>query len=434
MSLYKFTQLKAVNLVRAGKLARTGDGGGLWLDVRGAGRAVWVFRYSRQGKAREAGLGAFGDVSLSEARDKASAHRKLLAEGLDPLAHQASEEKARLEEERQNQLAIDRCKYTFQFVAEERIVAKEAEYKNAKHRQQWRSSLATYAYPLLGSKPVDEINQQDVLAVLRPIWLEKPETAARLRQRIEVVLSYAAASGWRSTPNPALWRGSLSHLLASTKKIKQVKHHPALTWADLPQFMSSLKEVQGMGALALHFAILTAARSGEVRMATWGEVDLDARTWTIPAHRMKGGLEHRVPLNKQAMDVLKAARPFRMATDRNALVFPSDKTGRPLSDMTLLAAIKRLNAAGDHKWVDNAGREVVPHGFRSTFRDWCSDTRSDPSEVFEKALAHKIPNATEAAYRRGDLFVRRVPLMDAWGEFTTDGYSSNVMVLKSAAG
>ena len=169
-------------------------------------------------------------------------------------------------------------------------------------------------------------------------------------------------------------------------------------------------------------------------MAAWGEIDLDARTWTIPAHRMKGGLEHRVPLNKQALDVLKAARPFRMSPDHSALVFPSDKTGRPLSDMTLLAAIKRLNAAGDHKWVDNAGREVVPHGFRSTFRDWCSDTRSDPSEVFEKALAHKIPNATEAAYRRGDLFVRRVPLMDAWGEFTTDGYSSNVMVLKSAAG
>ena len=434
MWLNKLTHLRAANLVKAGKPARTGDGGGLWLDVRSSGRAAWVFRYSYQGKAHEVGLGSCRDITLVDARDKASSLRKLLADGVDPLTHQASEAQARLAAEQKRKLTEGRDKNTFKRAAEDRITAKEAEYRNAKHRQQWRNSLAKYVYPVFGETPVEEVSREDVLRALQPIWLSKPETASRVRQRIEVVLDYAASRGWRSGSNPAIWRGSLSHLLPSMRKTRRTRHHPALPWDQLPRFVSSLKEVQGMGALALHFAILTVARSGEVRMATWGEIDLDARTWTIPGHRMKAGLEHRVPLNKGAVEILNSVHPLRRSNDRDALVFPSNKSGKALSDMTIAAVIKRLNEGASPKWTDNAGNEVVPHGFRSTFRDWCADTRSDPSEVFEKAMAHKIANATEAAYRRGDLFVRRVVLMDAWGEFTNDGYSSNVMVLKSAAG
>ncbi len=432
MGLNKLTQFRAANLVKAGKHARTGDGGGLWLDVRGAGRAVWVFRYSRQGKAHEVGLGSWRDITLVDARDKASSLRKLLADGVDPLSHQASEAQARLAAEQKRKLAEGRDKNTFRRAAEDRITAKEAEYRNAKHRQQWRNSLAKYVYPVFGETPVEEVSREDILRALQPIWLSKPETASRVRQRIEVVLDYAASRGWRSGSNPAIWRGSLSHLLPSIRKTRRTRHHPALPWDRLPRFVSSLKELQGVGVLALHFAILTVARSGEVRMATWGEIDLESHTWTIPGHRMKAGLEHRVPLNKGAVEILSTMRPLRMSNDKNALVFPSNKPGKAISDMTIGAVIKRMNEHASTKWNDNEGREVVPHGFRSTFRDWCADTRSDPSEVFEKAMAHKIANATEAAYRRGDLFVRRVALMEAWGEFTAHDYPSNIAQLRSA--
>jgi hypothetical protein len=294
MGLNKLTQLRAANLVKAGKKARTGDGGGLWLDVRASGRAAWVFRYSYQGKAHEVGLGSSREITLAEARERSSSLRKLLTDGVDPLTHQASEAQLRLATEQKRKLTEERHKNTFARAAEDRITAKEAEYRNAKHRQQWRNSLATYVYPVFGDKPVEDLNQEDVLRALKPIWLSKPETASRVRQRIEVVLDYAASRGWRSGPNPAIWRGSLSHLLPASRKTRRTVHHPALPWDRLPEFVRSLQEVQGMGALALHFAILTAARSGEVRGATWGEIDLSSHTWTIPANRMKADREHRV--------------------------------------------------------------------------------------------------------------------------------------------
>ena len=249
MGLNKLTQLRTANLVKAGKKARTGDGGGLWLDVRASGRAAWVFRYSNQSKAHEVGLGSSREITLAEARERSSALRKLLTDGVDPLTHLASEAQLRLATEQKRKLTEERHKNTFTRAAEDRITAKEAEYRNAKHRQQWRNSLATYVYPAFGDKPVEDVTQDDVLRALKPIWLSKPETASRVRQRIEVVLDYAASRGWRSGPNPAIWRGSLSHLLPASKKTRRTVHHPALPWDRLPEFVSSLKDVGGWGHL-----------------------------------------------------------------------------------------------------------------------------------------------------------------------------------------
>jgi integrase len=422
MSLYKLTQLKAASLVKTGRPARTGDGGGLWLDVRGAGRAVWVFRYSRQGKAHEAGLGSFRDVSLSVARDKANAHRKLLAEGRDPIAYQSAEEKARLEGERQQQLAMDRCKFTFQFVAEERIAAKEAEYRNAKHRQQWRSSLETYAYPIIGSKPVDEIDQEDVLAVLRPIWLEKTETASRVRQRIEKVLDFAAAPKrrLRSGENPARWRGNLEHELPRKSQIKKERHHPSLSWGEIREFIFALDEHECMTAQVLKFIILTACRSGEARGATWGEIDTDKAIWTIPGNKMKAGKLHRLPLSNPALELLKRVRPLSSGKQYD-LVFPSPVSGKKLSDMALSQLLRGMSFDGLPegqlpRWHDDESRAVVAHGFRSTFKGW-SLSKGYQDHLSELALAHKDKNKVRAAYARDDLLEERRPMMEDWGSF-----------------
>lgn len=429
MPTHKLTHLKANTLVKAGRKGRTGDGGGLWLDVRGEGRAAWVFRYSLQGKAREVGLGSHTSVSLVEARDAAAGCRALLVKGIDPLTQRAVEDAARKAAQAAQQAADDAGRITFKVAAESRITAKAAEYRNAKHRQQWTNTLATYAFPELGSLPVDAVTRDDVMRVLEPIWLTKPETARRVRQRIEVVMDYATARDWRSGANPALWRGGLSHRLPATNKARGVRHHPALPWQRLPDMMSALTAAPGMGALALRFAILTAARSGEVRGARWGEIDLEAAAWTVPGSRMKAGRDHRVPLSAEAVNVLVQSRPFRQSVDSSALVFPSS-SGRSLSDMTLAAAIKRLNAGEQPVWADGAGVPVVPHGFRSTFRDWCADCRPESGEVVEKALAHAVGNAVEAAYRRGDLFDRRVELMKGWGAYCAGRAGGNVTSMR----
>lgn len=412
MTTNKLTAVAVTNLLKHGIKARTGDGGGLWLDVRDKGRGAWVFRYTLRSKSHEVGLGSSRDISLADARAIAATYRTQVAKGIDPLEQRSAEAAAREAEERAAAAAALAKKITFKVAAEARIEAKEAEYRNAKHRQQWRSTLETYVYPVFGDKPISDISRDDVLHALQPIWLTKSETASRVRQRIEVVLDYAASRNWRTGANPAVWRGNLSHLLPSKRKTSKVRHHPALPWDQIPDLMDALKGSAGMGALALRFAILTAARSGEVRGATWGEVT-DGE-WTIPAARMKAGRAHRVPLSSEALEVLVQAKPFRRSTEPTALIFPGEKVGRPLSDMTLAAVIKRLNEEDSNRWVDATGAHVVPHGFRSTFRDWRADNRSEPSEVIEKALAHTIQNQTEAAYRRGDLFDRRVKLMDAW--------------------
>ncbi|WP_372707613.1 tyrosine-type recombinase/integrase [Brevundimonas sp.] len=430
MPTNKLTSLAANNLVKAGRKARTGDGGGLWLDVRSEGRAAWVFRYTRQSKAREVGLGSYASVTLVGARDAAASCRALLVRGIDPLAQREAEEAAAMAAEAARQAADLAGSITFRVAAESRISAMEAQYRNAKHRQQWANTLASFAYPVLGDMPVDSITRDDVRRVLEPIWQTKPETARRVRQRVETVLDYAASRDWRSGANPAVWRGGLSHLLPATNKAKGVRHHPALPWQRLPSMMSALAAAPGMGALALRLAILTAARSGEVRGARWSEIDLDAKAWTVPGSRMKVGREHRVPLSAEALNVLALARPFRQSVDSSALIFPGSSLGKPLSDMTLSAAVRRLNAKEEPCWVDVAGVPVVPHGFRSTFRDWCADCRPESGEVVEKALAHAVGNAVEAAYRRGDLFERRVKLMEAWGVHCVGRAGGNVASMR----
>ncbi|MDF1586459.1 tyrosine-type recombinase/integrase [Marinimicrococcus flavescens] len=359
------------------------DGGGLRLTVRTGGSRSWTLRYQMAGRRRDMGLGRFPDVSLAKAREKADAARRLVADGVDPLA----------ERWRQNAL-------TFEKAAEGLLVSKAPGWRNAKHADQWRSTLASYAYPKLGSLDVTRIETSDVLGVLGPIWRAKPETASRVRQRIEAVLDYAAAMGVRRGDNPARWRGHLDHLLPKPSKVRAVVHHAALDWREVPSFMAELASREGTAAKALAFAILTAARSGEVRGMRWRELDLEAAVWTVPADRIKAGKEHRVPLETAALVLLG------QEGDPDALVFPGSKEGRTLSDMALTAVLRRMGRG-----------QVTVHGFRSSFRDWAGETSGHPREVIEAALAHRLKDKAEAAYARGDLFHKRRRLMRDWATF-----------------
>jgi integrase len=287
---------------------------------------------------------------------------------------------------------------TFKDAALELIENKRPGWKNAKHAAQWTATLNTYVYPKIGQVEVVKVETADVIGALTPIWTKKPETASRVRQRIEAVIDYATALGHRSGDNPARWRGHLDHLLPKPTKVRAVKHHPALPHANMADFMSDLSGRSGVAARALEFTILTAARSGETRGMTWAEVDLDARTWTIPAARMKAGKEHRVPISDDAFSLLGPRR------DDAALVFASEtKPGKPISDMSMTAVLRRMGRDG-----------ITVHGFRSTFRDWAGETTGFPREVIEAALAHGIKNKAEAAYARSDLFHKRRDLMEAW--------------------
>jgi len=362
------------------------DGGGLHLYVKLNGNRSWVFRYTFGGRRRDMGLGTWPSVSLAAAREKALDARRLLAAGRDPIT------------ERRNEA---RTVPTFAKAAEDYVKAHGPGWKSAKHRRQWWAALERHAFPVLGDLRVDEIRVDDVVRALRPIWETKTETASRVRQRIEKVLDWCAVLGLRSPENPARWKGNLEALFPAKEAVHRVKHFRALPWAELPSFMGRLREKPGVAARALELAILTAARSGEVRGATWAEIDLEARTWTVLAERMKAGREHRVPLSREAVELLKAL-PRHAGTD---LVFPSPAKQGPLSDMALTKVLRDMQAG------------VTAHGFRSSFRDWCAEATSYPGEVAEAALAHVVRNAVEAAYRRGDLFEKRRRLMDEWGSF-----------------
>lgn len=367
--------------VETAKPGRHGDGRGLFLYVKPTGSRSWVLRYQVQGRRRDLGLGAFPEVSLAMARDRAAEARRFIANGEDPIA--------------QKQQAKPK---TFQEVALELIESKRPGWKNAKHAAQWPSTLKSYVFPKIGQVQVAKIETADVIGALTPIWIDKPETASRVRQRIEAVIDYATALGIRSGDNPARWRGHLDHLLPKPKKVRAVKHHPALPHAQTADFMAALAPREGVAARALGFTILTAARSGETRGMTWGEVDLENRLWTIPAARMKAGKEHRVPLSDTALAFLGPCR------DNKALVFESEaKPGKPISDMSMTAVLRRMERS-----------EITVHGFRSTFRDWAGETTGFPREVIEAALAHGIKDKAEAAYARSDLFDKRRKLMEAW--------------------
>jgi len=371
-----------------------GDGGGVYLRIA-EGRRSWMFRYKVHGKTRWMGLGPDGDFSLADARAAARECRRQLKAGIDPIEARAA---AKAE-------AQARIGQTFAAVAGKYIAAHKAGWRNEKHGDQWLSTLKTYAFPVIGDRPVAKITVADVHKVLEPIWLTKAETASRVRGRIEAVLGYAKAMKWCSGDNPAAWDDNLDNLLPSRAKVAKVKHHAAVKWQDLPAVMSKLATGRGMAALALRFAILTAARSGEARGARWSEIDLAAKVWVVPGGRMKAGGEHRVPLSPAALAMLEAVKPLQAKAD--GLVFPGGKRGSPLSDV---AISKALAAVADG---------VTVHGFRSTFRQWGAEATSYPGEVLEACLAHVNRNKVESAYQRSDFFEKRRRLMDLWAEYAT---------------
>lgn len=371
------------------------DGGGLYLQVSRSGTKSWIFRFALDGREREMGLGPLHTIGLSEARALATEARRLKLEGIDPIdARRTRREEGRLEAARA--LRFEQAAAAF-------IKANKAGWKNAKHAAQWEATLRTYAHPVFGALPVAAVDTSLVLKALEPIWTEKPETASRLRGRIESVLDWATVRGYRKGENPARWRGHLEKLLPARAKVKAVEHHAALPYGEMPAFMSALREQQGVGPRALEFAILTAARTGEVIGATWGEIDIHAATWTIPKERMKARREHRVFLSGRALEILSALREAR----NSDFVFPGGRPGKPLSNMALLATLKRMERS-----------DLTAHGFRSTFRDWAAEATDYPSEVVEMALAHVVANKVEAAYRRGDLFEKRKGLMRDWERAT----------------
>lgn len=382
----------AVRRLDAPGMYFVGGVNGLALHITPTGARSWLLRVMIAGRRREMGLGSYPSVTLSRARDLARDARALIQKGVDPIDQQRAAQSALR--------AAVASALTFRQCAERYVAAHEAGWKNAKHGQQWVNTLTQYAYPVMGELLVRDVALAHVLQVLEPVWATKNETASRLRGRIELVLDWATARSMREGPNPARWRGHLDKLLAKPSKVKQTVHHAALPMGEVGAFMARLREVEGMGARALEFAILTAARSGEVRGATWAEVDLDAKLWTVPASRMKAGKEHRVPLSAAALALLK--RLPRM--DKVDLMFPSPKGGA-LSDMTLTAVMRRMKA------------NAVPHGFRSTFRDWAAERTNYPREAAEMALAHAVGDKVEAAYRRGDLFEKRKRLMADWAAF-----------------
>ncbi len=424
-------KLKPVEVPRLakGKLQKLhGDGGGLYLRVAPPNGASWVFRFMIDGQARTMGLGPYPDISLADARTRAAEARRIKLDGLDPIETREAVRAAK-RQSLANAMTFRECAVAY-------IKAHETEWKNPKHAAQWPATLEKYAYPVFGDLQVSAVDTALVLKVLEPIWKVKTETASRVRQRIEAVLDWAASRGKRAGNNPARWKGHLVHQLSARQKVAKVAHQPALPYDDLGDFMSELRKQVGFGAMALEFTILTAARTSEVLEARWGEFDLVENTWIVPADRMKVGREHRVPLSARAVEILEKMKASRTekALPADAFVFPGAKIGRSLSNMTMLKVLERMNDAGDKpRWVDHQGRRVVPHGFRSTFSDWASETTSYPRDVIEMALAHTIKNKAEAAYRRGDLFDKRRDLMAAWATACTAPAGGNIRVLKKVA-
>ena len=407
----KAKELSALEVSRLSEPGAYAVGGvpGLQLQIIGAAKS-WVLRVWVGEKRRRMGLGSFPGVTLAQAREKARQNRSKIDEGIDPILDRQQAKSALRAAQAKAVTFADACQML--------IDAKSDEWKNAKHLQQWTNTLQTYAYPVIGKLLVADVTQTHILAVLNPIWRTKTETATRLRGRIEQVLDWATVRGYRTGENPARWRGRLDKLLPKPEKISKVVHHPAVPLMDMNTFMPALRERAGLAARALEFQILTAARSGEVRAATWSEIDFQEAVWTVPAEHMKAGKEHRVPLSDQALAILQKL-PRIEGSD---LIFTAPKGGK-LSDMSLTSVMRRMN------------REEVPHGFRSTFRDWASERTNHPREVVEMALAHAIENKVEAAYRRGDLFTKRIKLMQSWAAFcdVAPGGASVVQLEKAAA-
>jgi integrase len=386
LSALEVARLKAPGLVSVGVVP------GLHLQVSPTGARSWILRVTVGSKRRDMGLGQFPAVTLALAREKARQARDLIEQGHDPI----------LERERaQSKLKAEQANaITFEAAARAFMDAKSAEWSNPKHAAQWVSTLTTYAFPIIGQLHVADVNQAHVMQILQPIWAAKTETASRLRGRIENVLDWAKARGYRKDENPARWRGHLDKLLSAPEKTTKTIHHPAVPINDVSAFYAALQQRAGMAARALEFALLTATRSGEVRGATWGEVDLDAGLWTIPAERMKARKEHRTPLSAPAIEILRTLPRI----EGSEFIFPAPRAGK-LSDMSLTGVMRRM------------GLEAVPHGLRSTFRDWTAERTSYPRDLAEKALAHTLESKVEAAYQRSDMLERRAHMMESWATF-----------------
>jgi len=384
---------RKVETAKAGKYS---DGGNLYLIVSHEGTRKWVLRFTWRGKAREMGRGTPATVSLADAREKAVQARRMVAQGLDPI------------HERKRDSGIP----TFAEMADQVREALSTGFRNEKHKAQWKSTLAVYAASL-GNKPVDTINTNDVLSLLKPIWTTKAETASRVRGRIEKVLDAAKASGYRQGENPARWRGHLDHLLPKQSKLTR-GHHAAMPYHDLAAFIGRLREDGSVAALALEFLILTAARSGEVLGARWSEIDLDEKIWTLPANRMKAGREHRVPLSGRAVAILRQLAEIRTGD----FVFLGQRKNGPLWHMAMHMTLRRMNA------------DATVHGFRSSFRDWAGDETPFPRETVETALAHAVGNQVERDYRRSDALEKRRKLMEAWTNYCDPNRTAKVLQLR----
>jgi integrase len=381
--------------VKAAGPGKHPDGANLWLQVGPNGSRSWYLRFTLNGRTREMGLGPYPLVSLSEARDKAMSQRRLLLDGIDPIAARDAKRPVR-------------DPITFATAAHQYIAGHEKGWKSADHARQWRNSLDRYVLPALGERPISAIDTHDVLTIVEPLWQHKTETATRVLNRMCLILDWAAARKLRIGDNPARWKGHLDAVLPKRSKVQKVINHSALPYSRLPQFMTALRQQPGIGARAAELMILTATRTGEVRFAAWSEIDLDGRLWIIPAARMKAERDHRVPLSEAALAILM---PLPREGGR---VFPG------LGQHAILKALQRVNS------------EITAHGFRSTFRDWCAEQTSFPSEVAEMALAHAVGDKVEAAYRRGDLFEKRGALAEAWARFCAAPVIQNVVEMRRA--
>jgi integrase len=376
------------------------DGAGLYFRITPAGTRSWIYRYQIDGRRRDMGLGRAGEVSLAEARELADDARRQVRAGIDPIEARSA---ARAAETPVPPAPV----HTVRDAAEALLDVRRPSWTSPKSEQSWTATLESYVYPVIGSADVAAVGTDDVLAVLSPIWREIPETASRVRGRLEAILDYATVRGWRDGANPARWRGHLDHLLTAPRDLAPVVHHPAVPWQAMPTVWRQVRAADGMGARALELVILTAVRPGEARAARWPEIDWEAALWTIPPARMKARREHRVPLTAPALELLRRLWIRRLPEGRPGadLVLPGQRAGRPVSEMTLTMACRRLAV------------EAVPHGFRSSFRDWAAETAAETHEVCEAALAHAPRDAVVAAYQRGDLLDRRRRLMEAWAVY-----------------
>ena len=386
--------------VETAKPGKYSDGGNLYLIVSATGSRKWVLRFTWRGLAKEMGLGSASTVPLADAREKAASARRKIAQGLNPI------------DERKRDGGIP----TFGEVADDVREALSAGFRNDKHKAQWKSTLETYAAPLRG-KPVDTIATDDVLSVLKPIWVSKAETASRVRGRIEKVLDAAKAKGFRNGENPARWRGHLDHLLPRPLKLAR-GHHAAMPYEDVAAFITELRKRDATASLALELCILTAARSGEILGMQWTEIDFDKRIWTVPASRMKAGREHRVPLSLRAIAILRRLEKLKLSE----FIFPGQARKKPLSNMAMEMVLRRMKI-----------EDATVHGFRSSFRDWAGNVSSFPREIVETALAHVIGDKAEQAYRRSDALEKRRKLMDAWASYCGGSATGSVVNIRAKA-